>query len=89
MHDIKNRTASLIRVGGARVTATESRQAGVFGQSRIVMRLLCRSSKLKSDGGMGKFEPVISRTGAAYAIQFTISANLRTQDSMPTITLVA
>ena len=35
---------------------------------------------------MGKFEPVISRTGAAIATQFTISTNSRTQDPMPTIT---
>ena len=38
---------------------------------------------------MGKFEPVISRTGAAIAIQFTISTNSRTQDPIPTIAPVA
>ena len=37
---------------------------------------------------MGKFEPVISRTEAAIATQFTILTNWnsRTQDPMPTIT---
>ena len=35
---------------------------------------------------MGKFEPVISRKGAAIATQFAISTNSRKQDSMPTIT---
>ena len=38
---------------------------------------------------MGKFEPVITRTGAAIATQFTISTDSRTQDPMPTITPVA
>ena len=38
---------------------------------------------------MGKFETVISRTGAAIVTQFTISTNWRTQDPMPTITPVA
>ena len=39
--------------------------------------------------GWGKFEPVISRTGAAIATQFSISTNSRAQDPMPTITPVA
>ena len=38
---------------------------------------------------MGMFEPVISRTGAAIATQFTISIISRMQDPMPTITPVA
>ena len=38
---------------------------------------------------MGKFEPVISGTGAAIATQFTISTNSRTQDPILTITPVA
>ena len=42
-----------------------------------------------SGGRMGKFEPVISRTGAAIATQFTISTNSRTQDPIPTITPAA
>ena len=33
---IKNETTSLIGVGGARVTATETGQAGEFGKSKIV-----------------------------------------------------
>ena len=36
VHNIKNETTSLIGVGGARVTATETGQAGAFGKSRIV-----------------------------------------------------
>ena len=36
VHNIRNETTSLIGVGGARVTATETGQAGVFGKSRIV-----------------------------------------------------
>ena len=36
VNNIKNETTSLIGVGGARVTATETGQAGVFGKSRIV-----------------------------------------------------
>ena len=38
---------------------------------------------------MGKFEPVISRTGAAISTQFMISTDSRTQDPIPTITPVA
>ena len=36
VHNIRNERAALIGVGGARVTATETGQAGVFGISRIV-----------------------------------------------------
>ena len=36
VYNIRNETTSLIGVGGARVTATETGQAGVFGKSRIV-----------------------------------------------------
>ena len=36
VHNIRNERAALIGVGGARVTATETGQAGIFGKSRIV-----------------------------------------------------
>ena len=36
VHNIRKERAALIGVGGARVTATETGQAGVFGKSRIV-----------------------------------------------------
>ena len=36
VQDIRNERASLLGVGGARVTATETGEAGVFGKSRIV-----------------------------------------------------
>ena len=36
VHDVRNEPTSLIGVGGARVMATETGQAGVFGKSRIV-----------------------------------------------------
>ena len=36
VQNIRNERAALIGVGGARVTATEIGQAGVFGKSRIV-----------------------------------------------------
>ena len=37
VQDIRNERTALIGVGGARVTATETGQAGVFGKSRIVL----------------------------------------------------
>ena len=36
VHDVRSEPTSLIGVGGARVMATETGQAGVFGKSRIV-----------------------------------------------------
>ncbi len=39
VHDVRNEPTSLIGVGGARVMATETGQAGVFGKSRIVPEL--------------------------------------------------
>ena len=36
VHDLRNEAATLLGVGGARVMATETGEAGVFGKSRIV-----------------------------------------------------